>query len=90
VTVLDSNPELSGLYYGEDQVHSWLAISAEQLEFRYEDIIAYELPFSSNVWIDGVGVATINYPPAFLGRSFCVVRSGMCYCGTVSENDIYL
>ena len=90
VTVLDSNPELPGLYYGEDSVNGWVIVSGEGLEFRYEALGFDGLPLSSNVYLGGEALATIIYPPSYLGNEFCVVRSGVFYCGVVVEGDVNL
>ena len=90
VTVLDANPELPGLCYGEDAVNGWLAVSGEPLEFRFEELGFDGLPLSSNIYLDNVAMATIIYPPAYASRPFAVIYDSRVYCGTIVEDDIYL
>jgi hypothetical protein len=90
LTVLDSNPELSGFYYGEDAANGLVCVSGESLEFRFEALGSEDLPYAANVSIGGVVVASITYPPVYEGRDVCVVRGGVWYCGLISESGVYL
>lgn len=90
VTVLDANPELPGLCYGEDAVNGWLAVSGEPLEFRFEELGFDGLPLLSNIYLDNTAMATIIYPPAYASRPFAVIYDSRVYCGTIVEDDIYM
>jgi hypothetical protein len=90
LTVLDSNPELPGLCYGEDSATGLVCVSGEPLEFRFEALFSDDLPYAANVSIGGEIVASITYPPVYEGRDICVIRGGVWYCGVISESGVDL
>lgn len=89
VTVLDAEPDLAGYCYGEDAVNGWIGVSFEPIELRYDTLGSDDLPSSTDIFVGTVGVATIVFPPAYVGTHFGMIYRGHVYCGTVTEEDIY-
>jgi hypothetical protein len=89
-TVLDSNPELPGLYYGEDAENGWICVSGDALEFRFEALGSDGLPYAADVYIDEVLLANITYPPVYENRPIAVIYEDRVYCGTISESGVYM
>jgi len=89
-TVLDAEPELAGFWYGEDEANGFVALSVEELEFRYGIYNSYGLPFGANLMIDGTSVATVMFAPAYINTPFAVVYRGVVYCGLLLDEQITL
>jgi hypothetical protein len=90
VAVLDSNPDLDGFYYGEDEYGGLAIVSPYPVEIRYENLGLGGLPRSANIFVDGQAVATINFQPAHIGTLFALVYDGRVRCGIITQEDIQL
>jgi hypothetical protein len=88
IAVLDSNPELPGFYYGEDVLNGLAVVSDKLVEFRFEALGSGDLPLSANFYLGSVPLATINYPPRYLGSRVCLIYLGVTYCGVIVDGDI--
>lgn len=84
----DMDPEH---YFGEDGFGEWSVGSAVPIEIRYSALpFLGFFPDGSNIFWDGVVVASIFYPPNYVGETFAVVIDGEVRCGVVTAADIEL
>jgi hypothetical protein len=78
-------------YYGEDGFGEWSVGSSLAIEIRYSALpFQGLLPDGSNIFWNGVVVASIFYPPNYVGETFAVVIGGEVRCGVVTLEDIML
>jgi hypothetical protein len=90
VGVLDSFPDLPGVYYGEDESRQIVVAAFEPVEFLFEDLgVEASLPVSSNVHVGDEVVGTIFFLPNYVGSRVALVWRGVVYCGFVAEGGIY-
>lgn len=90
VSVLDSNPDLPNLYYGEDATNGIIIVSNSPVELRYKALGSNGLPVSTNIFIGGEPVATVDFSPSYAETQFAIVHMGELYCFTLTEQDLYL
>ena len=90
VMVLGANPDFPEFYYGENGRLGWAATGIRPLEIRFEYFELEDLPYATNVFLDGTPVASIVFPPRYSLRPFAVIDEGRVYCGTISEDNVYL
>lgn len=90
VSIFDASPETPGLYYGEDGVGEWSIVSIVPIEVSYSSIpFMGELPEYANIFWDGVVVASIFYPPTYIGELFAIKLGGEVRCSVLFVGDIH-
>jgi hypothetical protein len=78
-------------YYGEDGFGEWSVGAGVPIEIRYASLPFTGLfPDGSNIFWNGVVVASIFYPPNYIGEPFAVVIDGEVRCGIVARGDLLL
>lgn len=87
---MNADPDLPEICFGEDVVNGISLASYDPMEIRYEPLGSDGLPLSTDLFINEVGVATLNFPPAYVGQPFAVVYMGDLYCFTLTEQDVYI
>jgi hypothetical protein len=89
-SVLNANPDLPDLCYGEDATNGIVVASYDPIELRYDALGSDGLPLSTDLFINNTPVSTLNFPPAYVGKIFAVIHMGDLYCFTLTDQDVYI
>lgn len=89
-SVLDSNVELPGICYGEDALNGISIASYDPVDLKYDGMGSNGLPMTTDIFIGGTAVATVNFAPEYIGEPFAITHEGQTHCFLLQEQDIYI